>query len=146
MYTILELWPSGLRRCVKAAVFGRGFESHWLQFFLRPPVAGCFSGALWQSLSLNGGRRRSSGVVERGEVQGRPKSVTTTPTPTNSRAILFVVARVLDIVVNNNAKFGRRKRSSCFAEHFARVGAAGQENPHYEVRKQQISNKDGPSL
>ncbi len=26
-------WPSGLRRCVKAAVFGRGFESHSRQFF-----------------------------------------------------------------------------------------------------------------
>ena len=57
-------------------------------FFLRPTGSGLASGAVWQSLSLNGGRRRSSGVVERGEVQGRPKAVTTTPT--NSRAILFV--------------------------------------------------------
>jgi hypothetical protein len=26
-------WPSGLRRNVKAVVFGRGFESHFSHFF-----------------------------------------------------------------------------------------------------------------
>jgi hypothetical protein len=39
-------WPSGLRRCLKEfvpAVFGRGFESHFIQYFcfllLKPSVS-----------------------------------------------------------------------------------------------------------
>ena len=33
-YIGLEQWPSGLRRKIKALVFGRGFESHLLQKLL----------------------------------------------------------------------------------------------------------------
>jgi hypothetical protein len=32
----MDGWPSGLRRCLKEfvpAVFGRGFESHFIQYF-----------------------------------------------------------------------------------------------------------------
>ena len=33
MVQMATSWPSGLRRNVKAVVFGRGFESHRSQFF-----------------------------------------------------------------------------------------------------------------